>query len=153
MDNLYNTLLALHSGLRYIVLLLIGLALLLSVIALFARKDYTETNRKLSLFAMISTHTQLIFGFILYFFSPLVNYRNMAEAMKDTMTRYWTVEHSVMMIFAVILITVGHIRAKKAVIALNKHRAIALYYGLAVLVILLAIYQSGRPLLGMTLNN
>jgi hypothetical protein len=150
MDNLYATLLALHSGFRYIVLLLIGLALIFSVIALFARKEYTETNRKVSLFAMISVHTQLLIGIILYFFSPLVNYSHMAEAMKNTLTRYWTVEHSVMMLFAVILITVGHSRSKKAALALNKHRAIALYYGLAILVIVLAIYQSGRPLLGMS---
>lgn len=150
MDNLYTTLLALHSGFRYIVLLFIGLALLLSVIGLFGKKNYTETNRKVSLFAMISTHTQLLIGIILYFFSPLVNYSNMAEAMKNTLTRYWTVEHSIMMLFAIILITVGHSRSKKAAQAINKHRAIALYYGLAILVILLAIYQSGRPLLGMS---
>jgi hypothetical protein len=74
----------------------------------------------------------------------------MAVAMKDAMTRYWTVEHSVMMLFAIILITVGHSRSKKAKDAMNKHRAIALYYGLAVLVIIVAIYQSGRPLLGMS---
>ena len=150
MDNLYTSLLGLHSGLRYIVLLLIGLALMLSVISLFAKKSYTETNRKLSLFAMISTHIQFIIGIILYFFSPLVNYSNMAEAMKNTLTRYWTVEHSVLMLFAIILITIGHSRSKRAALAFNKHRAIALYYGLAILVILLAIYQSGRPLLGMS---
>jgi hypothetical protein len=54
------------------------------------------------------------------------------------------------MLFAIVLITIGHSRSKKALDAFNKHRAIALYYGLAVLVILLAVYQSGRPLLGMS---
>lgn len=147
---MYNTLLGLHSGFRYIVLLLLVLALLLAIIGLFGKKNYTETNRKINLFAMIATHTQLLIGLILYFFSPLVNYSNMGEAMKDTMSRYWTVEHTVMMLFAIILITVGHSRSKKAAQAVNKHRAIALYYGLAILVIVVAIYQSGRPLLGMS---
>jgi hypothetical protein len=72
----------------------------------------------------------------------------MAESMSNATTRYWTVEHSVMMLFSIVLITIGHSRSKKAKDAVNKHRAIALYYGLAVLVILLAIYQSGRPILG-----
>ena len=147
---MYNTLLGLHSGFRYIVLLLLVLALLLAIIGLFGKKNYTETNRKINLFAMIATHTQLLIGLILYFFSPLVNYGNMGEAMKDTMSRYWTVEHTVMMLFAIILITIGHSRSKKAAQAVNKHRAIALYYGLAILVIVVAIYQSGRPLLGMS---
>ncbi|WP_276360001.1 cytochrome B [Daejeonella sp. H1SJ63] len=147
---MYNTLLGLHSGLRYIVLILLVLALLTALIGLFGKKPYSEGNRKINLFAMIFTHTQFLVGLILYFFSPMVNYSNMGEAMKDAMSRYWTVEHSVMMLFAIILITVGHSRSKKAAEAFNKHRSIALYYGLAVLVIVVAIYQSGRPLLGMS---
>ena len=145
---MYSTLFGLHSGLRYIVLLLLAAALLLSLIGLFGKKPYSEMNRKVNLFAMIFTHTQFLVGLILYFFSPMVNYSNMAEAMSNATTRYWTVEHSVMMLFAIVLITVGHSRSKKAKDAVNKHRAIALYYGLAVLVILVAIYQSGRPILG-----
>lgn len=147
---MYSTLLGLHSGLRYIVLILLVLALVGAIIGLFGKKAYTEGNRKINLFAMIFTHTQFLVGLILYFFSPIVNYSNMGEAMKDAMTRYWTVEHSVMMLFAIILITVGHSRSKKASEAFNKHRSVALYYGLAVLVIVVAIYQSGRPLLGMS---
>lgn len=147
---MYNILLGLHSGLRYIVLILLVLALVGAIIGLFGKKAYTEGNRKINLFAMIFTHTQFLVGLILYFFSPMVNYSNMGEAMKDAMTRYWTVEHSVMMLFAIVLITVGHSRSKKASEAFNKHRSVALYYGLAVLVIVVAIYQSGRPLLGMS---
>ncbi len=150
---MYNFLLGVHSGLRYIVLLMLAIAIVLSVTALFGKKDYTPANRKINLFTMIATHTQLLAGLILYFVSPLVQYGNMGEAMKNTVARYWTVEHAVLMLFAVALITVGHARSKKGDIALNKHRAIALYYGLAVLVIVVAIYQSGRPLLGMSVGN
>lgn len=150
---MYNFLLGLHSGLRYIVLLLLAIAIILSVISLFAKKGYTQTNRKINLFAMIATHTQLLTGLVLYFVSPFVQYGNMGEAMKNTTARYWTVEHAVLMLFAVALITIGHARSKKGEIAINKHRAIALYYGLAVLVVIVAIYQSGRPLLGMTVGS
>ena len=150
---MYNFLLGLHSGLRYIVLLLLAIAIILSVISLFAKKGYTQTNRKINLFAMVATHTQLLTGLVLYFVSPFVQYGNMGEAMKNTMARYWTVEHAVLMLFAVALITIGHVRSKKGEIAINKHRAIALYYGLAVLVVIVAIYQSGRPLLGMTVGS
>jgi len=150
---MYNFLLGLHSGLRYIVLLLLAIAIILSVTSLFAKKGYTQTNRKINLFAMIATHTQLLTGLVLYFVSPFVQYGNIGEAMKNAMARYWTVEHAVLMLFAVALITIGHARSKKGEIAINKHRAIALYYGLAVLVVIVAIYQSGRPLLGMTVGS
>lgn len=120
----------------------------MAVVGLFSKKPYTETNRKVNLFTLISAHIQLLVGIALYFVSPLVKYADMGNAMKDSMTRYWTVEHLVMMLFAIILITVGYSRSKKALDALNKHRAIAIYYGLAILVILAAVYQSGRPLIG-----
>jgi hypothetical protein len=72
----------------------------------------------------------------------------MAVAMKDASLRYWTVEHLAMMIFALVLITVGHARAKKAAEAAAKHRTVAIFYGLALVVILAAIMQSGRPIFG-----
>jgi uncharacterized membrane protein len=148
---MYKMLLGLHSGIRYIVIVLFVLALIMAITSLFGKKPYSETNRKINLFALISAHVQLLTGLILYFVSPMVGISDMGAAMKDTVLRYWTVEHAVMMIFAVILITVGHSRSKKAIDAFNKHRAIALFYGLALLVILLAIYQSGRPIFGSSM--
>lgn len=146
--NTYNVLLQAHSGLRYVVLLLILLALIQSLAGWLGQKSYTESNRKINLFAMISAHMQLLLGIILYFYSPFVRADDMGSAMKDSMTRYWTVEHAAMMLFAIVLFTVGHSRSKKAIDALAKHRSIAIFYGLGLLVVILAIVQSGRPLVG-----
>ena len=94
---MYKILLGLHSGIRYIVIVLFVVALVMALVGLFGRKPYTQTNRKVNLFAMITAHIQLLTGLILYFFSPNVMFSNMGAAMKDTMLRYWTVEHLVMM--------------------------------------------------------
>lgn len=145
---MYSFLLKFHSGLRYIVLLLVVLAIVQALAGWFGNKKYTDGNRKLNLFAMISAHTQLLIGLVLYFFSPFVNFSDMANTMKDATSRYWTVEHAVMMIFALVLITVGHARSKKAAESTGKHRSIAIFYGLAIVIILAAIVQSGRPILG-----
>lgn len=145
---MYKILLGAHSGFRYVIFILIALALIMALVGLFGKKNYSELNRRVNLFTLISAHIQLVIGIVLYFYSPLVKYSQMGAAMKDPMLRYWTVEHLVMMLFAVVLITVGHSRSKKALDAINKHRAIAIYYGLAILVILAAIYQSGRPIIG-----
>ncbi|MEY3677989.1 MAG: hypothetical protein RI924_130 [Bacteroidota bacterium] len=145
---MYTFLLKFHSGLRYIVLSLLVLALIQALAGWFGNKSYTEGNRKINLFGMISAHTQLLIGLILYFYSPFVKLDDMAAAMKDAGLRYWTVEHVAMMVFALVLITVGHARAKKAVEASAKHRIVAIFYGLALLVIVASILQSGRPLLG-----
>jgi hypothetical protein len=149
--DIYSIFKAAHSGLRYVVLLLIVLALIQALTGWFGGKNYTEGNRKLNLFAMISAHVQLLLGIILYFLSPMVQLDNMGAAMKNEIARYWTVEHAVMMILALVLITIGHSRSKKAVQAVEKHRTIAIFYGLGAIVVIVAILQSGRGLFEMTI--
>jgi cytochrome bd-type quinol oxidase subunit 2 len=146
--NAYSIFKYIHSGFRFIVLILVLLAIINALAGWFGKKSYTEGNRKLNLFAMISAHTQLLLGIILYFLSPFVQFNG--ETMKDATTRYWTVEHLVMMIFAIVLITIGHSRSKKAALPEAKHRAIAIFYILAVVVIVAAIAQGHRPLFGIT---
>lgn len=143
---MYNFLLHLHSGFRYLVMLLVVVAILVAFVGWFGKRGYTDGNRKLNLFAMISVHTQFLIGLILYFVSPFVQFTK--ATMKDDTARYWTVEHAVMMLFAIALITIGHARSKKAVLHDAKFRAIAISYSLALLVIVVAILQSGRPLFG-----
>ena len=131
--TLYSFLQHLHSGFRYIVVVLIVLAALLALVNLMGKKPYTEGNRKLNLFAMISAHTQLLIGIILYFVSPFVQFNS--TTMKDPITRFFTVEHWLMMVIAIVLITVGHSKSKKATTPESKHKAIFIFYLLALIII------------------
>ncbi|MXV51575.1 cytochrome B [Pedobacter sp. HMF7647] len=146
---MYKFLLELHSGFRYIVFILVIVALVQAFSGWLGDRNYTKNNKRINLFAMISAHTQFLFGLILYFVSPFVQLNNMGSAMKDDTTRYWTVEHIVMMLFAIVLITIGHSRSKKAESNQEKHRSIAIFYSLAFIVIVVAIVLSKRPLIGM----
>ncbi len=148
--DLYKILLEAHSGLRYVVMLLLLLAIVVAFAGWFGNRPYTNGNKKLNLFTLIFTHIQLLVGLILYFLSPFSQPSNMGAAMKDSTLRYWTVEHAVMMLVAVVLITIGYSKSKKLPEALVKHRTVAIYFTLALLVVIAAIVQSGRPLLGMT---
>lgn len=147
--NFYLITKHLHSGWRYVVLLLVVIAIVAAFSNWFGNKGISNGNRKLNLFAMISMHVQLLFGLLLYFVSPKVNLGNFGGAMKDAISRYWTVEHALMMIIAVVLITIGHSKSKKA-IGKNGPRSIAIFYTLSLIVVLVAISMSGYPILGMS---
>lgn len=146
----YETLKLIHSGFRYVVLILVLVALIQSLAGWLGKKSYTDGNRKLNLFAMISVHIQLLLGLLVYFVSPFVRLDDMGAAMKDSTLRYWTVEHAVMMIIALVLITIGHSRSKKITGGPDKHRTIAIFYGIGLIIVIVAILQSGRGLFGMT---
>ncbi|MDF2433258.1 MAG: hypothetical protein JWP44_2889, partial [Mucilaginibacter sp.] len=68
--------------------------------------------------------------------------------MKNATTRYFTVEHWVMMIIAIALITVGYSKSKKIVLPERKHKTIAIFYSIAFLVTIGAILAGHIPVLG-----
>jgi uncharacterized membrane protein len=137
-----------HSGLRYIVLILVVAAIIQSLLGWLGKKTYTEGNRKLNLFALISAHTQLLIGLVLYFLSPLVQFSG--GTMKNAETRYWTVEHISMMIIAIILITIGYSRSKKVLVPEKKHLNIFIFYFLAALIVIITLILSHRGVFGMS---
>jgi len=144
----YQFFLYLHSGFRYIVLLLLLAAIIRAWADWLGKKPYSEGNRKLNLFTMISLHTQLVIGFVLYFLSPFVQFNSSTMKVHDT--RYWTVEHLTAMIIAIALVTIGHSRSKKAALPEGKHKAIAIFYTVGLLIIIANIILSQRGLLSMT---
>lgn len=129
--NFYHILKSAHSGWRYIVLILLVLAIVSAIVGWLGKKPYTEGNRKLNVFTLIFVHIQILFGLVLYFVSPLV----------EAGIRYWKMEHIAMMIFAAILVTVGNARSKRVEDPSAKHRTIALYFGLGLIVIIASIIQ------------
>ncbi|ASU32486.1 cytochrome B [Mucilaginibacter xinganensis] len=143
---MYSIIQHLHSGFRYIVFLLLLVAIIQSLLGWLGQKAYTETNRKINLFALISAHTQLLIGIVLAFLSPLVQFSS--DTMKNEVTRYFTVEHWVGMVIAIVLITIGHSKAKKIILPESKHRTIAIFYIIAFLIIIATIMAGHLPVLG-----
>ena len=135
-----------HSGFRYIVFILVLAAIVQSLTGWLSKKPYTDSNRKINLFALISAHTQLLIGIILYFLSPYVQFSS--GTMKNPAIRYFTVEHWVMMLIAIALITIGYSKSKKALLPEARHKPVAIYYIIAFLIIIGTIMVGHLPVLG-----
>ena len=132
---MYTGLVHAHSGLRWVVLLLLLAAVGTAISRWQSRSGYTEGNRKLYLFTLIAVHTQLILGLILLFISPKVNFSMLSEKLY----RFYSVEHTIGMLLAIILITIGYSRSKRAADATTKQRLVGIFYGLGLLLILVSI--------------
>ena len=134
---MYNILVHLHSVNRWIVLLLIVLALIKSFSGWFGKKDFTDADKKSALFALIFTHIQLILGLALFFISPLVSFEE--GALKSEIFRFYTVEHFTMTIIAIALITIGFSLSKRAQESITKFKRVAVFYLLGLIIILSSI--------------
>ncbi|MEX2602824.1 MAG: cytochrome B, partial [Gracilimonas sp.] len=125
---MYNGLLHAHSGLRWIVLVLIVWALVKAISGWTGQKEYQKSDRLSALLALIFTHIQLLIGLVLFFISPRVSFES--GMMGNSVLRFFTVEHTLMMIIAIALITFGFSSAKRIEEAVSKHKRIAVTYGI-----------------------
>jgi hypothetical protein len=130
-----------HSLLRWVLLILLITVIVKALKGRSGGVQFTKGDKKLSLFTMITAHLQLVLGGFLYAVSPTVQsaISNMGAAMKDGVARFWAVEHILMMIVAIGLLTYGHIRCKKAKGDQEKYKVQALYFTVGLILILASI--------------
>ena len=131
---MYHFIQKFHSGWAYLALLLLVVAVVNSFIGMSSKKEFTAKDRKIALFGLIATHIQLLVGLILYFVSPLGS--AVFGQMKDAALRLTSLEHPLTNIIAIILITIGWSKHKKATTSSGKFRSIAVFYGIGLLLIL-----------------
>lgn len=134
---MYNILVHLHSVNRWIVLALIIYAIAKAFGGWFGKKEFTASDKKNALFALIFTHIQLILGMALYFISPFVSFEE--GAIKNALYRFYTIEHFTMMIIAIALITLGFSLSKRNSESITKFKRIAVFYLIGLLIMLSSI--------------
>jgi len=134
---MYTGLLHLHRMIAYIALILIFITMLKAMFGMMNHKTFTEGDRKLGLFALISGHIQLLLGLALMFIGPVMShFSNMGEVMKNSELRFLVIEHPLTMIIGIILITVGYSKSKKADTDRGKFKSMAFFYLLGLALIL-----------------
>ncbi len=129
-----------HSGWAYLALLLLVIAVINAVLGYIGKKEFTAKDRKIAIFGLIGTHSQLLVGLILYFVSPngfsALSNSGMGVVMKNAALRLTAVEHPVINIIAITLITIGWSKHKKLTTSESKFKTFAIFYTLGLLLIL-----------------
>jgi NADH:ubiquinone oxidoreductase subunit 2 (subunit N) len=132
-----------HSGLRWVALIL----LVLAIVNAFTSKTYEKKHRMINLFAMVLLHTQLLIGLIQYF-GTSTKVQFIEGWMKNPLLRFYGMEHILLMIIAIVLVTIGHSKSKKGTTPEEKFKPIKLFYLIGLILILAGIPWPFREALG-----
>ena len=143
---MYTTVLALHSWIRWI-------ALIVAVgTTLAALRGKVEGSRSLAdrwgMIAMMVLDIQLLLGLLLYFVvSPNMKaiLDNFGGAMKDPALRFWAVEHTTAMFAAIAFAHIGRVLARKATSHASKRTRLLVCFGLTTVLIIVGMPWPGRP--------
>jgi len=150
---MYTTLLYTHSWTRWLVLIFLLVILIKSYYGWFARTNYKKSDKLLRISTTAICHMQLSLGIYLYCISPITNYfiHNFKEAINLREIRFFGMEHSSMMLLAVIVISIGSSKSKKQIDFLQKHKTIAIWFTIGLLIVLSSIPWSFSPLISRPL--
>lgn len=135
---MYNTIKNLHSYWAYFVILILIVAVVNALIKRTQNKEYTDKDLRIFLFALIFSHLQLLIGLVLYFVSPMFELWGElgGEVMKNATARLYLVEHPLVNILAIVVITVGFSKHKKKDTSAAKFKSILLMYLIALVLLL-----------------
>jgi heme A synthase len=113
-----------HSILRYFILLFMILVLIQSITGIFSKRPFAKNDKLGALILMILCDLQLLGGLVIYMMNGWMGKMGQAGAMKDHATRFFGMEHPLMMAIAIVLVHVGYARAKKNIPDEKKFRTL-----------------------------
>ena len=131
-----------HSGVAYLAIIFLAIAIINAFAGLGAKREFKDKDKKLGLFALIFCHIQLLLGIILYVIyfnaviSPIASQGGMGAVMKDSAIRLFAVEHPLVNIIAIALITIGWSKHKRAEGSTAKFKKFTVFYTLGLILIL-----------------
>lgn len=133
----YKILLHAHSGFRWLLLLFLLIVIVNALVKWVKRSAFRKSDQRLNTITMSLAHLQLVIGFILYFISPKVIFD--PGSFKEPLLRFFLVEHLIMMIIAIALITIGAVSAKRTRSSVLKFKRTFFFHLIALALILFAI--------------
>ena len=138
---MYPTLLALHSLFRWLVLASLLIAVTTAFTGWIKNKPFTQRDNAIRHWTATIAHIQLLIGIVLYFISPIIDYflHHYSEAVHQRQIRFFGMEHSVVMVLAIIILTIGSMKAKRVATDQAKFKTMAIWFTLALLIILALI--------------
>jgi hypothetical protein len=139
--DIYSFLVHLHSIGRWVILLLLLFAIFNSLVA--GQRPWIRTDARAGSILTIVADLMFLVGISLWYFGPrgykTIETMGMSAVMKNSVARFFAIEHITMMLIAIILIHIGKAQAKKAISDKAKHRRTIIFYLIALIIILISI--------------
>lgn len=128
---MYNIIQHSHSGIMWIVMLMLSLSVILSLIQ-STKKDASVFQYKFHRITKYAMYLQALLGISLMFISPMVHYGE--GFMKNSELRFYGMEHPLMMLIAIGLVSIGLFKSKKKETPAKQNKTVMIYYLIALVV-------------------
>ncbi len=141
-SSFYTGLLHLHSFGRWVILILLLVAIFRSATA--GNRRFTSGDRRNGTLLTIFADIMLLIGAYQWYagnwgYKQIKDLGGVGEVMKNSTARFFAVEHLIGMLIAIILIHIGKMQSKRNITDRAKHKRTFIFYLVVLLVILASI--------------
>ncbi|OIN61257.1 hypothetical protein [Arsenicibacter rosenii] len=145
---MYSTALVIHSFFRWLVLLSLLYAIFRAFRGIQAGARFSKNDNSIRHWTATISHIQLLLGFAVYLKSPVVNafWDNPKAASGQMGLLFFSVIHFALMLLAIMVITIGSAKAKRAETDREKFRTMGVWFAAGLFIIFLAIPWPFSPL-------
>lgn len=146
--GMYDTVLLIHSWVRWAVLICAVLAVGGALMNLMQRKPWNAGNDRAALFFTITADIQLLLGVLLFVVGPAwisMFLEAPGKAMGNDLVRYWSIEHGFGMIVAIALAHVGKVLVRKKTDGMAKNKTALIWFGISLVIMLITIPWGFNP--------
>lgn len=129
-----------HSYWAYLVVIVVTIATINAIIGYLSKREFKPLDFRLALFSLIVTHIQFLIGAIVFFVSDKVRWfdseTEVSTIMQNADLRLYNLEHPLCMVLTVVCITIGYSKHKKKLTSTPKLKTLAIFYTIALLLLL-----------------
>lgn len=139
---MHSLVVTLHSLVRWAIVIVGIVAVVRAWIGWRGGRSWAQLDDRLGLGFTTAMDLNLLLGLLLYFVvSPITTgaLKDMGAAMGNSVTRFFAVEHILVMLVAVVVAHIGRSRSKKATTDAGKFKQAAIFFTVALVLVLLAI--------------
>jgi uncharacterized membrane protein len=138
---MYDAILTIHSLFRWVVLLTALFAIFRFASGWLSKRQYTGADDGARKFFTISLDIQFLLGLILMFVSPIIAslFADFKGGMANSEIRFFGMEHTLLMLVAVVLGHIGGAMAKKPTDDATRFRKGTIFFVLSLVLILVGI--------------
>ncbi len=147
-NTMYQTLTFYHSLVRWLVLASLIVAIYRAYKGYKLKLHFTKTDNVVRHWTATIAHIQLILGIVLYSQSPVISYfwTNFREAVHNIDITFFGLIHSILMLMAITLITIGSALAKRKQTDDQKFKTMLVWFSISLIIIFIAIPWPFSPL-------
>ena len=145
---MYTTVILLHSLARWVVLATGVFAAVRGISGWRSGRPWTLADDRAAGWFTSALDLQMLLGLLLYFWlSPITTaaLHDFGGAMGNSGLRFWAIEHPFGMIIGIALAHIGRGRLKRVTNDVKRHRTTAIFFILALLIIVASIPWPGSP--------